>query len=199
MSDPSHNPYPPTSAQPAGSPASEEQLLAAYANGDQAAFPELFRRLAPALGRAVRTHVGTEDEVRDLVPQTFLQLPRARRDYRPGEPVRPWLFTIAYNLCRDQKRARARRREVSLDEAPPACTCETPADELEAKRRAARLRVALARLPDDQRRVLEMHWFGEVPLAEVAIGLGVSLSAVKVRAHRAYQRLREILESMGGL
>jgi RNA polymerase sigma-70 factor (ECF subfamily) len=52
------------------------------------------------------------------------------------------------------------------------------------------LRQALARLPDEQRRVIEMHWFAGLPLPEVATALSVSLSAVKVRAHRAYERLR---------
>jgi len=173
--------------------------MAAYTAGDQSAFRELFARCAPALGRAIRTHVTSDEEARDLVQQTFLQLHRSRRDYRPEAPLRPWLFTIAYNLCRDRWRALGKRREVALAEAVQPVDLTTPADGLEARQRAARLRAALARLPDDQRRVVEMHWFGEIPLPEVALGLGVSLAAVKVRAHRAYRRLREILKTMGGL
>lgn len=181
------------------STASDEELMSAYVAGDLAAFGELFARYGAALARVVRTHVAADDEVRDIVQQTFLQLHRARRDYRAGQPVRPWLFTIALNLCRDRWRVLARRREVGLDAAPEVAAPGTPADVLEAKRRAERLRTALGRLPDEQRWVVELHWFAGLPLSEVADSLDISLGAAKVRAHRAYQRLRDILESLGGV
>ena len=174
---------------------SDEQLMTAYVGGDQTAFRELFARYAPLLGRVVRAQVSSDDESRDLVQQTFLQLHRARNDYRHGEMLRPWLFTIAYNLIRDRWRARARGREVPLEQAPPPVETATPADSLQERRRAESLRAALASLPGDQRMVVEMHWFAGVPLPEVAVTLGVSLSAVKVRAHRAYQRLRAELDN----
>jgi RNA polymerase sigma factor (sigma-70 family) len=170
--------------------ASDEALMTAYAAGDEAAFRELFTRYASLLTRVVRAQVGSDDECRDIVQQTFLQLHRARRDYRSGEPLRPWLFTIAYNLCRDRWRALGHRREVDLDHAPPPVESTTASDLLQARQRAARLREALATLPPEQRQVVEMHWFAGLPLPEVATALGASLSAVKVRAHRAYERLR---------
>jgi len=164
--------------------------MTAYVAGDQNAFRELFARYAPLLARAVRAQVSSDDESRDLVQQTFLQLHRARHDYRRGEPLRPWLFTIAYNLIRDRWRAQGRRREVPLEQAPPPVETTTPADTLQEHRRAASVRAALEALSADQRMVIELHWFAGVPLPEVAATLGVSLSAVKVRAHRAYERLR---------
>jgi RNA polymerase sigma-70 factor (ECF subfamily) len=181
------------------STASDEDLMSAYIAGDAAAFRELFARYATGLARAIRAHVAADDEVRDVVQQTFLQLHRSRRDYHPGDPLRPWLYTIAFNLCRDRWRQHGRRHEIDLEAAPELAATGTPADALEAKRRSERLRAALAQLSDDQRWVVEMHWFGEIPLSEVATSLGISLSAAKVRAHRAYQRLREILVSSGGL
>lgn len=164
--------------------------MAAYADGSQDAFRELFVRNAPLLMRVVRGQVGSDDECRDVVQQAFLQLHRARRDYRKGEPLRPWLLTIAYNLCRDRWRALGHRREIPLEQAPPAVESITASDLLAERERAARLRQALARLPEEQRQVIEMHWFAGLPLPDVATALGVSLSAVKVRAHRAYERLR---------
>jgi RNA polymerase sigma factor (sigma-70 family) len=178
--------------QPAG--VSDEQLMAAYVGGDQSAFRQLFARYAPLLARVARGKVASDEEGRDLVQQTFLQLHRARNDYRAGEPLRPWLLTIAYNLIRDRWRAVGRRREEPLEQAPPQIDADTPADVLQRRRRAERLHVALATLSPDQRQVVELHWFGGIPLPEVAATLGVSLSAVKVRAHRAYMRLRENLD-----
>lgn len=173
--------------------------MVAYAAGDQPAFRELFARNAPLLTRVIRTHVASDEECRDLVQQTFLQLHRARRDYRQGQPLRPWLLTIAYNLCRDRWRALGHRRELSLDEAPPPVEATTAADLLQERERAVRLRQALLDLPEDQRRVIEMHWFADLPLPEVATALGVSLSAVKVRAHRGYERLRHHLALRKGV
>src|SRR5512142_912477 len=93
---------------------SDEELMAAYVDGDQAAFRELFARHAPLLTRVVRAQLKSDEETRDLVQQVFLQLHRARRDYRKGDPLRPWLFTIAYNLCRDRWRAMGHRHEVPI-------------------------------------------------------------------------------------
>jgi RNA polymerase sigma-70 factor (ECF subfamily) len=174
--------------------ASDEQLMTAYVEGNEDAFRQLFSRYAPLLARIVRAKLASDEESRDLVQQTFLQLHRARNDYRTGEPLRPWLLTIAYNLIRDRWRTRGRRREEPLEQAPPQIDAETPADVLQRRRRAERLHAALTTLSPDQRQVVELHWFGGVPLPEVATTLGVSLSAVKVRAHRAYTRLRENLD-----
>jgi RNA polymerase sigma-70 factor (ECF subfamily) len=173
--------------------------MAAYVEGDQAAFREMFARHAPVLTRVVRAQIKSDEETRDLVQQVFLQLHRARRDYRKGDPLRPWLFTIAYNLCRDRWRAAAHRREVAVEAAEPVAGSPDAADVLQERQRSELLRAALVDLPDDQRRVIEMHWFAELPLPEVATALGVSLSAVKVRAHRAYERLRKRLSLRDGV
>ena len=65
---------------------------------------------------------------------------------------------------------------------------------LEEEQQAARVRSALAELPGNQREVVELHWFEERPFAEVAQIVGASEGAVRVRAHRAYKRLKELLE-----
>lgn len=167
--------------------------MVAYAGGDEAAFSQLFARYAPLLTGLMRSGMRGDEESADLVQQTFLQLHRARRDYRPGQPLRPWLLTIAYNLKRDHWRRRGRRPEVPLDRAPEQVNGRTPARALEREQRALQLQQALAQLPDDQRQVIELHWFGGIPFAEIAQTVGASVSAVKVRAHRGYRKLRGLL------
>jgi RNA polymerase sigma factor (sigma-70 family) len=178
---------------------SDEELMAAYVDGDQGAFRLLFARHAPLLTRVVRAQIRSDEEAHDLVQQVFLQLHRARRDYRKGDPLKPWLFTIAYNLCRDRWRATAHRREVPVAGAELEAGSTDAADLLQERQRSDLLRAALVDLPDDQRRVIEMHWFADLPLPEVAAALGVSLSAVKVRAHRGYERLRKNLALRNGV
>jgi RNA polymerase sigma-70 factor (ECF subfamily) len=174
---------------------SDEQLMAAYVAGDERAFRVLFERYAPQLYRLVRRRVGSDDEARDLVQQALLQMHRARHDFRPDSRVRPWLFTIAVNLVREHYRKRGRRREQALEHeaAVPADAADTPGAHDESHERAARVRAALARLPAQQREVIELHWFEQSPYEEIAAIVGASVAAVRVRAHRGYLRLRELL------
>jgi RNA polymerase sigma factor (sigma-70 family) len=178
----------------------DEQLMSAYAAGDRAAFQALFDRYAALLFAMARRRLSSEDDARDVVQQTLLQLHRARHDYRPGAPFRPWLFTIALNLVREQYRKRKRRKEHGLEgtDAPPEAASAPEVEALDEHRvRAARVRAALASLPDQQREVIELHWFEESPYDEIAKILGASVAAVRVRAHRGYERLRQILPDLG--
>lgn len=176
---------------------SDEDLMAAYVRGDTAAFRALFDRHAAVLYRLARRRLSSDDDARDVVQQTLLQLHRARNDFRPGARLRPWLFTIAMNLIREYYRRHSRRREQSLDSSPPSAEPSVDPDEGKAAReRSARVRAALAKLPDAQREVIELHWFEDSPYEEIAMIVGASVAAVRVRAHRGYERLREILPEL---
>lgn len=166
--------------------------MAAYVAGDQAAFEELFQRYAPVLLRVMRQQLRSQEEANDLVQQTFLQLHRARHDFRMDAKLRPWIFTIALNLKREHLRRVKRRPEAELlldGKGDPHVTPE--AGRFEAART---LRFALERLQPTYREVIELHWLGQLSFPEISELLGASLSAVKVRAHRGYCALREILE-----
>ena len=178
-------------------PRSDEELMAAYVAGDRGAFKLLFDRYAGILFAMSKRRLGSDDDARDVVQQTLLALHRARNDFRPGARLRPWLFTIALNLVREQYRRRKRRREQSIEGGTqpvpePGESSTVEADE-ERTVRAARVRAALADLPAAQREVIELHWFEESPYEEIATIVGASVAAVRVRAHRGYERLREIL------
>lgn len=169
--------------------------MAAYIAGDAGAFRALFDRYAPQLYRLVRRRVGSDDDARDLVQQTLLQMHRARNDFRADSRVRPWLFTIAVNLVREHYRKRGRRPEHALEsDAPLAADSSTqPGAQDESHERSAQVRAALSQLPAQQREVIELHWFEHSPYEEIAAIVGASVAAVRVRAHRGYLKLRELL------
>lgn len=174
--------------------------MAAYVAGEQAAFDELFRRYAPIIEAMARRQLRSKELARDLVQQTFLQVHRARRDFRTDARLKPWLFTIATNLVREHYRRTSRRPETSYEavrEASPSVEpTEAPVDFAGLESAALdvrRVREALATLPESQRLVIELHWLQGHPFAEVAEMVGASVSAVKVRAHRGYKRLRELV------
>lgn len=170
----------------------DEALMRAYVGGDKSAFPKLFQSLAPRITQLGRRHGLNEDEVRDLVQQTFLQMHRARHDFKLDLPLRPWVVTIALNLVRQVYRKRTRRKENELDETRHRVDA-TAVEGLVASDQQSKLRAAVASLPEKQRQVIELHWFEDRSFAEVAEMVGAREGAVRVRAHRAYERLRTLL------
>lgn len=170
-------------------------------SNDQSAFEALFRRFGPMLHGMAKRQTRSESLASDIVQQTFLQVHRARFDFRQGAKVKPWIFTIATNLVREHFRRKGRRPETSYEamreETPHIEPSEAPIDlaqlEFEHLDRE-RIRRALSALPEQQRLVIELHWLQGHPFPEVAKMVGASVSAVKVRAHRGYQRLRSHVE-----
>ncbi len=169
--------------------------MAAFVGGDRAAFGELFRRYAPRLQRLMQRDLGRVEDAHDLVQQTFLQLHRARNDFRIGAKLRPWLFTIALNLKRQHFRRQGRRPVTSLDADDGVAEPVAPVGNPEARVGDVQLRAALLKLPEAQREVIMLHWFEGLTFREIAAAVGASQPAVKVRAHRGYTKLRAAMGS----
>jgi RNA polymerase sigma-70 factor, ECF subfamily len=165
--------------------------MAAYVAGDAGAFRELFERHAAPLERSLLRDLSQREEARDLVQHAFLQLHRARLDFDPTKRLKPWLYTIAFNLKREHFRRRKRRPERHDPDAVERQPVEPRGQQQTEARRS--LAWALAQVPDDQREVIELHWFAGLSFPELAESVGISVAAAKVRAHRGYVRLRELL------
>jgi len=164
----------------------------AYARGDRGAFARLFERHAARVYGFLYRHTGDRALSEDLLQQTWLKVHRARAAWRRGEPFAPWLYTIANNARRDAARQRARAREQLTGDGAlpePKQAPASPADDEAAER----VRAALAKLPEATREVIILHRWHDLSFAEIARVTGDSEGAVKVRAHRGYVQLRELL------
>jgi len=170
--------------------------MQAYVRGDADAHRALFERLAPVLLAVSRKQLRDEAEAEDVVQKAFMAIHRARHDFRPGARVRPWVFTITLNLVRDAFRRRKRQRESPLELDGRRDPSRPPDDPIERRQDARLVHRALASLPASQRRAIELHWMEERPFAEIAKIEGATLSAVKVRAHRGYRRMRRYIEQV---
>lgn len=175
---------------------SDSELFAAYAAGDREAFRRLFDRYGPLLTRVIARRVQGAEIVDDLVQQTFLQVHRARHDFRRDGNLRSWLIAIGLNVMRQHFRRTKRREEVPLADVGEHAP-SVPAHDPVAAERRRQLHAALAKLPDKQRTAIELHWLEGLSFPEVAEAVGAKVSAVKVRAHRGYAKLRELLEAAG--
>ena len=175
--------------------ASDEELMALYCIQKQrAAFEVLFKRYGGRLqGYFIRV-TGSPESARDMVQQTFLHVHRARADFRQGAPFRPWFYTIAHNIRREHFRRRARKPEVIYDPERHGEPSVSPAVSSATDRAVRR---ALMELDSAQREVVLLHWYEGLTFREIGEVVGASTSAVKVRAHRAYKKLRISLKEEG--
>lgn len=184
----------------AGAP--EDAAMARYAAGDDAAFEVVYDALADRLHAYLRRHVRDSNRCDDLLQETFLRMHKARGIFVTGAPVLPWAFAIARRLMIDQARRdrRAPAAVADIEAAPesPTRMVDRPDQLVEAQQSAQRLAGALARLPDSQRTAFELLKQDGLTLAEAAAVLGTTVTAVKLRAHRAYESLRAALGDFAG-
>ncbi len=169
--------------------------MEAYVAGDAEAFQRLFRSLAPSVHAFFARTVGHGAAAEDLLQTTFLKLHRARRRWRRGERLRPWVFTIAARVRTDWLRRNGREEEVD-DEALDPEVPRDPATAALARERSERVRAALECLSGPQRVVVHLHRFEELSFAEIGEVLGISEGAAKLRAFRAYAELRRLLADL---
>ena len=173
--------------------------MTAYVNGDRAAFDGLFQSLGPRVHGFFVRKFGDPAIADDLLQTTFLKIHRARKDYRVGAPIRPWVFTIAARVGLDEFRRRGRRPEdadeMRLKQASRAASVDRAAktDAAETSEIAVKVREALMKLPDSQRSVIHLHRFEGMTFKEIGAVLGTTEGAVKLRAFRAYAQLRKQL------
>lgn len=176
-----------------------------YSNGDDAAFSEFYDAIAPRLLGYLRKTTRDGFSAEDLMQQTFLQMHRARGSFVPGAPVMPWALAIAKRLMIDS--ARRQRVELGLFLHAPAdddrMTSEpsrTAAadDVLDACHLERRVQERLDALPEAQRTAYRLVKQEGLSLKRAAEVLGTSVTAVKLRTHRAYQALRAVFREEGG-
>lgn len=169
----------------AGTPGSEEQLLA-----------ELYRLHGRVLFAFVLRLVNDHAQAEDVVQETMLRAWRNLDsiDPRRGDP-RSYLFTVAKNVVIDSWRAEQRRPRLVADEEVLAT--QSVEDRLDARVDAWMVHQALQRLSSEHRAVIDHLYYGGSTVAEAAQTLGVPAGTVKSRAYYAVRVLRAAFDEMG--
>jgi RNA polymerase sigma-70 factor (ECF subfamily) len=179
-----------------------DSVMERCANGDEAAFGELYRRGAPRVRGFLLRLCGDRPLADDLTQEAFLRVYVARGNFEAGAAVLPWIFAIARNVYLDFARHSRVRRAAWGDAgatstlAEPQAAPETRGDEaLAGREMLAIVRATLARMPILLREAFVLIRFEGMSVHEAAQVLGSTEGAVKVRAFRAYELLREALEA----
>jgi RNA polymerase sigma-70 factor (ECF subfamily) len=183
----------------------DKSTLQKAANGDSAALGALVTIVMPHIEKQLLRYPLTDEDRRDLLQATLMQIVRRVGSFRGDSSFSTWLFRVTANealmMMRSQRRHRARLVEgLELEElgSLPAAndSAGTPQADVsaEASERDAGVRRALAELPAEYRDVVALHYTQDLGLHEIAARLATTESAVRSRLHRARSRLREILE-----
>jgi RNA polymerase sigma-70 factor (ECF subfamily) len=169
-----------------------EELMAAYQQAHAGAAATLVDRLSPRLYRFFANKLGSRADADDMLQEMWLRIHQLRHTYRPGAPLLPWLYAIAHRVRVDNYRKRRRTSwEVGVDVLPEPASqgCGPPT--------ATEFRDLLAPLPESQRDVLSMLKVDGLSIEEIARATISTPGAVKQKAHRAYTRLRRVLQNAG--
>lgn len=166
-----------------------EELMARYQQADLEAARELIDILSPRLFRFFLGCAGDRSQADDLLQDFWLRIHAARRTYRPGEPLLPWMYAIARRVRVDdyRKRRRVKGHEVQVTELPePTASLPRAGGEFDFDN-------LLGALPSSQQEVVVMLKVSGLSLEEVAAATRTSVGAVKQKAHRAYSTLRSLM------
>jgi RNA polymerase sigma-70 factor, ECF subfamily len=168
------------------------ELLQRVGNGDRSAFELLYKRYARAvLGLALR-RLGDRGRAEEAVQETFTSIWRSAASYRPERgPGAPWLYAVARHAIVDRFRARS---EPPAEAPEEAATEPGPAERAESSFVAWRIHRALEELPENERTVVELAYWGGMSQSEVAEYLNVPLGTVKTRTRSGLRRLADLLE-----
>jgi RNA polymerase sigma-70 factor (ECF subfamily) len=174
----------------------ELALLGRIAAGDRDAFRDLYlryhRRLARFLTRLTRRHEDAEEVINDTLWIVWKQAAGFRGESRPST----WILGIAYRralkLIR-QAATHARALSLEVIDAEPAT-----GDSTEATANRQQLDFALARLPVEQRMVIELTYFLDHSCEEISQIMECPVNTVKTRMFHARRKLRAMLEDSPG-
>ncbi|MBI4262631.1 RNA polymerase sigma factor [Candidatus Uhrbacteria bacterium] len=172
----------------------EFDLISAAQQGSKDAFLALYRQHVDVLYRTLLARIGHKETVEDVVQETFLRAIAALPSFTPRRTAsfRAWLFRIAMNLYISQYRKQRRVTTVDpetlsalADNAPGGAGLGFAGDF-----DTVHVRREIEKLEEKEQEIITLRYFSELSYEEIASALGMSVSAVGVRLHRALKRLK---------
>jgi len=163
---------------------SEEDLIRAALDGDGVAFADLVRPLYATAFRVAFAVLHDSGEAEDAVQEAAFKAWKKLGSIRSGAPLRPWFLAIVANQCRS-----VRRKSWAATYPLNVVTADRKASDPDIRMDLER---ALGGLDYDQRLVLVLRYYLDMPYEEIAQTMGITAKAARTRAERAIHRLRPI-------
>jgi len=189
--------YPPRTTNGSAS-LDDAAVMRRIADGDEQALALLYDKWVQPVYALVVQILRDRDEAEDVVEETFWQVWQRASSYDFARgAVHSWILTIGRSRALDRLRARQRRKGESLaDRSDVASVLVAPTDpshDAEGRERRAVVLDALAQLPEEQRRALELAYYGGLSQTEIAEQLQQPLGTVKTRMRLGMLKLRDKL------
>lgn len=177
---------------------SDETLAQRAAEGDEAAFDTLVRRIHPKLARWALVKTGRDDDADEVVQRTLVRVHGALASFRGEGRLTTWVYRIAHNAWLDMERARESRsrHEEPLRERvgePTPTQAIGPDERVERDEEAELVRGFFEKLAPRQREVLDLVDLQGYEPSEAAEVLQISASTARVHLHRARRSLRRVI------
>jgi RNA polymerase sigma-70 factor, ECF subfamily len=176
---------------------SDEALVRSIADGDGRAFETLYMRHRSHVCRFLIRFIGNESVAEEMVNEVFLEVWRHAHRFEAKSRVTTWLRAIA----RYQALSVLRRRSGAEIDEDAAAAVADPADDpettLDWRSRSAILKKCLTQLPAAQREVIDLFYYHDKSVEEVAGFVGVAASTVKTRMFYARNRMAYLLNEAG--
>jgi RNA polymerase sigma-70 factor (ECF subfamily) len=177
--------------------ASDEALMGQVAQGDRQAIRRLFQRYQLKVHRFALRLVGDSAAAEDIASEVFIELWRHGASFEGRARLSTWILGIARNKAMSAMR---RRRDQPLEDAVAEAIPDgamTAEETLEAAGRSALLRRCLAQLSPEHREIIDLVYYHERSIEEIAVVVGIPASTVKTRMFYARRRLAEHLRAAG--
>ncbi|MFH1135984.1 MAG: RNA polymerase sigma factor [Pseudomonadota bacterium] len=189
---------------------SDEELMTAYVQGDEAAFEVLLKRFRQPLFGFLFRYLGRADRAEDVFQEVFFEVIRARKRYKPDFKFSAWIFRIARNRAVDRLRRDGFRDMESLDAGLDprdensdsrinnlAGEGPNPEEAAGGREFTLALEEIMAGLPPEQREVFWLKERSGLSLAEIADMTGAGQNTVKSRLRYALEKIRDELIERG--
>ena len=176
---------------------SDDELVQSFLKGEESAFNELYRAYEKPLYSFILRYAGNRNTAEDLVQQVWMKVIKALPKYDERSKFGSWLFSIAHHSCIDAVRKKSPAAAADFDEVPlmEKLPGERPNPEEELIRLEERglLEKAIQQLPDEQKEVLLMRIYSDLPFREIADILHAPLNTILGRMHYAMKHLRQTI------
>nr|WP_087038749.1 RNA polymerase sigma factor [Caballeronia arvi] len=171
-------------------------LIARVGNREPGAIREIVAKKLPRIVTLAARMLGDRDEADDVAQEAFLRIWNIAPKWRSGSArFDTWLHRVTLNLCYD--RLRRHRETTSSDDLPEAADlAPLPDERLATTHASARIQAALATLPARQREALVLQYYQDLPNAEAAALMGVSVEALESLLARARRNLKTALADL---
>jgi RNA polymerase sigma-70 factor (ECF subfamily) len=173
--------------------ATDAEIVRAVLAGDTERFAELVRRYRDRYARYAARMLGSRDAAEDAVQDAFVRAFDRLADCREPDKFAGWLFLILRNRCFAERRRGREQGALPDDAAAAVAAPDDPGGAVETAERRQALARALMQLTPEQREVFILKHVDGMAYEDIARLTGASVASLKMRMHRAYDRLRDLM------